>query len=252
MKIIKMLLVTACVLLVCSCSKDEPTPEQKAEPFKKMIVEKGEATYKLVNTEYYNKSERTNNEWEYQDLKYIAGYEIRVPSVLHIKNGRTWAPYQMFKGTGPSPLMTPWLLYCKHTGQNSTVFISTPIELSEDNTHVTIAGRDCEILSSSANGFVIQYESPFLYGDSDTHEWKQGMNRNIYTYQKIETQSINFDDYLCFDTEREMAIQLVALMREFFGDEFNLNDYTYGQAIYDDPIVNFDFILERVLKTLPE
>ncbi|MCM1318990.1 MAG: hypothetical protein NC217_01245 [Muribaculaceae bacterium] len=247
--LLRLVVVLLMVTVISSCSQDEPTIEQKAEPFKKMIIDKGEATYKRVNLAYFQKDpDHTNNQWEEVNLSHLSGFEPDLPVQIYVKDGCSWAPSKLSKFPGSDLLMTSWGLYCDLTGKHYTVYISTPIELSEDNTQVIITGHNCEILGSSANGFTIQCSGNYWYGE----DWKIGEDKEIYTYEKIDTQNFKFDEYLCFNTEREVVIGLVSIMRDYFGNEFNLNDYSNGINRYNNSIVNFDLILERLLKNFPK
>lgn len=225
------------MLIIASCSKDEPTIEQKAELFTRM--QQGEVAAVINRTDYHQFFNLSNTDYNWRetgtDFNVIPSHRF-MPVTLIVKDGKTWTTYTDRILSGNTfTLNMLWNVYCSQKQIPKTVYIYCPIELSEDFTHVTLDGKVCEILNSSSNSFQVCYMTdPYLdaWGEEHPSRFKE-----IVTYTISQESLPNLDKYLWFNNKQEAARYKFEVTRNYFGEKFDINTYIYPNRL-DDSIID--------------
>lgn len=198
------------------------------------------------NYDWYMK-DRNSSKWEKQEPYTWVGHSAVSPKAIYFENGCTWLPYQMVSDAYFNPLALPWKAYCKVTNQSKSLFIVNPIEFDESRGIVTINNREWTLLSIADDYFKmrVDYESGnWAYSpwevDQKENTWLAVENKEITAYKIHHDYTLNKDELLLFDSEADLQRELIRMIREKLGNEFNLNEIFYPDVEYDDPIVNMD------------
>lgn len=243
-------IASVCALL-SSCGNDGPEvpdinkgSESASNLLTRMSSGEVNATYTRYGLDLFQKDDDTGGKWKEVNLREIVGWGSSLPNQFSVKDGRTWIVYEMWHSCGPSPLEMPWKIYCKVMGIKSTLYICTPI-IADNETHtLKISNMLCAVTDCDGKNFTLVYDSNYYY---DGPDYKTGTFRDCSHYKYGELSDIDAESVLWFETEEDLIKGTIALMRERFGDEMNMNDYLGGYVILDEPIVNFDDLEQQLL-----
>lgn len=200
----------------------------------------------IVDVKLFQNDARTDFEWEEVDLTDYAGFSISLPYTIQISEGYTWSEYSLFDVTmGPNPLYMPWKIYCSKTGHSDQLFIISNMGYDEENQQLTIGDKSCHVESLEGDCITLSYESPYYYHSGDTSA--TGTDKQLIKYKLGDLSIEDKDSVLYFKSERELFRTLIDTLREYFGNEFNMNKYLYPKITLDSPMVNFDEIEKELL-----
>ncbi|MCM1005962.1 MAG: hypothetical protein NC402_06685 [Prevotella sp.] len=241
---------------ISSCTKDEPEQnmEQKKDAITR-ISNSGQAiAFKCNKWVVYHRDERTN--WKDVNImgKGYYGLEPILPDLIVFKEGKIMVPLKTFTlANGPHRLIQPWSIYCKLTGTPTTLYLANAA-LYDEGKKLKVGDCYCDVKKISDNELVLIRESPYWYADPMNPGFgkpmKDGISTEVDTYQRIDTEDIDFSKYLCYETERELVVDVIAKMRAYFGESLDLNKYLAPNIILDEPIINFDDLERYLLQDL--
>ena len=237
MKLINKLVAMAIALLamvaVCACSSDEPDPYKgKIDSDFLSALARGEESIMLRLDSIYNLHKKnTDTDWE--EVVYV-GWGARS---LIITNGNALESVRLFDTTrGWSILYHPWEVYCRETGYDKTFEIALPFGYDADKQTVTIGKTVYNIEKADGNELNISHEM-----ESEI-DGVPGILKFVTCYIKAP-HPIEPESYTVVNSEREGKIAMVKLLREHFGDIFDVSKYYPSEykdfpRFYDNPVIN--------------
>lgn len=66
------------------------------------------------------------------------------------------------------------------------------------------------------------------------------------TYVREELTLPDMENIVFYDSELEANLAIIDMLREEFGNVFNINEYLGGYIYLDDPIVNLDEVEKEI------
>lgn len=230
---------------------NDSTENITSEDFKILTrLAKGEVSmsFNIESVTLFQSDATTNFEWEEVDLSEYSGFDISLPYTIHIAEGYTWSEYSLFDiSLGPNPLYMPWEIYCSKTGHSDQLFIVSSMEYDEENQQVMIGDKSCHVESLEDDIITISYESQYSYWDNSENAVAKGTDKEFLKYRIGDLSIEDKDSVLYFTSEKELFRALIDTLREYFGNEFNMNEYLYPDVILTWPMVNFDEIEKELL-----
>lgn len=286
MKKFAILLTCALAFFACGCSDDPqgpqqpeqenipadepevPTPEEPESPAENIpegtYVDNGQvvqgpvdfnvltqysgglvdATYTISGVEVYNKDDFSNGNWELFDYTAYCGWELQVPTRLVVKSGVCWSPIKTFTLVdGPLVFGMILELYNRVKEKDYQVYITRELTIDQQNKKLNIGNSTYGILHADTDSLVLAYE--VSYDGGRTHNGGQHMTIGKYALSEPYTFE---GTILAFNTERDAYDWLIELFRSTFGESVNLNEYTQGAIIFDNPMLSLaQLIAERDL-----
>ena len=265
MKKIKLLTLLMAAPMLWSCSAEDPMPPQTDATeientgsilpgsgetnigFMKALSAGDEAvTFAMVENRVFEQSEDVQEKWiEWGDD--VLGYYPSAPSQITIYDGNTWENINLFRMPGINPLAYPMAAYRKATGFNKKFFVSCGFEYSENCDSVKISGKDFRLHLITPEEMAISYTSDF-YRNNGEH----GVTTiAIWEWMRFEKRQLSVPDInnsLFFDTELDAYLYMIELLRNEFGDVFQINKYLAPEVELDDDLVNLDEIRKLILQ----
>lgn len=247
MKLSAFFAITAAELLaLTACSNSEndiPTPPAEESPSYMEMLSRGDesACFTLEELLMY-RLDPGAVEWKEENWDDYDGLSLPTPSTLTIHEGRTWTPLNMFSSSlGPSPLSMPLLAYRNVTGFDKKFYVATPVEYDREQNSVTIKNTVCSVLTATPDKLVMTCTEPFWVSGGGEGKFKWNM-----TYVREELTLPDMDKIVFYDSELEANLAIIDMLREEFGNVFNINEYLGGYIYLDDPIVNLDEVEKEI------
>lgn len=232
-----------CVMPLTGCSDvDSPLDvnEEQQDPalLKKLSEGQESATYARESFTFYNLSYANDMGWVEQP-SLPDGAIVPSPGSITIHNGCTWQPLSLSSSTGlPGPLSMPFYAYCRVTGFNKAFYVASPVEYDSVNGTFKMGKYTYDVESVTKETLKLVNIGEYQGGI----DGKGGKHRFDLTFKRQELSLPDLDKILFFDSELEAKLTMLEMIREQFGDEFNLNDYLGGHIILDHPMVNLNEI----------
>lgn len=163
---------------------------------------------------------------------------------LVIHNGKSWRPVKAYQDATncPSPLFNVWKIYCEETGVYKEVYVACPIRFDAEQKQFAVEDAVYVVESAENNELVLSYETLGYKPDSDNKLVPCKAYKYIISYKKAAMEMPDLDNILYFGSDTDAKIAMVSTLREYFGDEINLNHYHGNMLTY--PIVNLKKIEE--------
>ncbi len=139
----------------------------------------------------------------------------------------------------PSLIYFPWDIYCRETGYDKTVTIISSFDYNSDDRQIIIDEIPHDVEKAEGNTLNISLTS--------THQNINGENilEKTVSYYTIRQQGeVNTDNLLPFNTEQEAKLAVVKMMRQYFGDFVNVNDYLPADKAIVHPVINLALMEE--------
>lgn len=165
-------------------------------------------------------------------------------SSITIADGKVWHKVNLQNAAHQYSLVyEPWRIYCVKSGFSKQIYVTCPFECDIENRTIKIY-EDCyDIDRADENTLYISQTKvntdPIL---TDEQRDKSGF-KTVLRYKRAILEEFEHEQILCFDTNNEAKIAMVKMMRQYFGDIINLNDYsdefefiTWGIDKY--PVIN--------------
>lgn len=223
-------------------------PQDSASILTKLAKGEVSMSFTFEGVTLFQSDARTNFEWEQVDLSDYFGFDISLPRTIHITDGCTWQEYSLFNvALGPNPLYMPWEIYCSRTGHSNQLFIVSNMGYDEESQQMTIGDKICRVESLVDDTITLSHESQYSYWDNSGNAVAKGTHKEFLEYKIVELNIEDKDSVLYFASEKELFRALIDTLREYFGNEFNMNDYLYPTVILTSPMVNFDEIEKQLL-----
>ena len=242
-KIIVAVAAIAVVAMVACTSYEDPDIAFKGKIDKNFLssVSRGETsvTYtKKDSRDYFKDIAAANNsdeKWR-EDREEVDGWSSPLPMILTITDGRAWSPIDLNDPITlcPSLVSSPWIIFCKETGYDKEVYIACDVEYNEDDNVLKIGNIDLSVEKASDNQLTASYIYTISKVDNDVLvPWR--LEKTVVFYERSMLAELDKDKIIFFETEKEAKIAMVQMLREYFGDEINLNHYG---NMYTYPIIN--------------
>lgn len=245
--------ITCCILMLSACSdnKDvlselESTPAYQNDYLMSLTRGETSACYKLKSTTLFEKRSE-ESDWEEINPSEMIGWATPAPVNLTISEGRTWIPMEWFDiSIGPDPLFMPWLAYCRTIGSTKDIYIACPIVYDNESKELSMNDESYTVETFTESAIEIKHFSIFSYYSKTDSKIQYGEYQCNLRYEKSELSLPAKDNILFFDSEKEAKLAVIQMIREKFGDVFNLNDYLGNEIQLDNPIID----LREIEKTL--
>ncbi|MDE6333559.1 MAG: hypothetical protein K2L77_02820 [Muribaculaceae bacterium] len=212
---------------------------------------RGETSVTFRQTDYL-KYEMDYNAYQYRTGKWSEAKELldgeSTPGIngLTVLNGNSWRPvnrYQIYTGC-PSSLFSVWTIYEELNGFNKAVYVSCPVEYNADNKTFKVEDTVYNIEKATDNELVLSTEG-LSYSMNNQHELVPSKaTKYIMFYNKAAMEIPDIENCIYSESETNAKLQMVKILREYFGDEINLNHYHGNMLTY--PIVNLKKIEEHL------
>lgn len=184
-------------------------------------------------SEIYDKDGLSGWEWELRSEVY-AGANTGLPDAIVFVNGECCVPFQLWRCSGPHPLALAWNAYQTVKGKSIGLLLGREFKLTgDDSRNFMIGDRTYVIECMSHNKFTLSYQSTFSGGRTGNGGETLELARYVENAKAFDQN----ENVLVFKSERELCIHVIALLREQFGEEINLNDIYSPEIIYDEPII---------------
>lgn len=121
--------------------------------------------------------------------------------------------------SGSSILKEPWDLYCNETGCDKFFEIVHPFEYDVDNNTITVDSFIYDVEESDNKKIILSYEQEW-----PTTHGKPGLLKSVNRYV-VRPNMIDLDRCLLFDSKKDAKIAMVKMLRNYFGDVLNLDDF---------------------------
>lgn len=235
-RIINIVLV-AFFMMLAACSSEDPSvaAEKNGRSFFKSLKQ-GEISvcYELVDFNSYGK-ENENDKWRPIRLD---GLYLNERIIFH--NGDVYEPLMLTKGGGIHILEMPYQAYRMATGFGESIYIVAPLEYDEEDHSFTFHSKEYMIESATKSKLLLIQYYPSPYEEI----WKTELE-----YESMSFPEEEIKNGLVFDSEGEACLYIVGLLREQFGENFDLNPYLEQLGIQNDSptIVDIDE-LEVIIK----
>lgn len=246
----------ASVAFLSGCDKTDQ-PENNKNELEKPGIEyirsltRGETSvaYERTSVRLFDQAYDGTGKWTEINTDEMIGWSILSPSTLTITEGRAWTELSLFNPSiGFNPLYLPWAAYCRVTGFDKSLWIAAPVTYDEETNLLTLHGREYSVTNVGTSTLSLSTTSEYYKGDLNAIEFKPaGQIREDARYVKTELQLEDRDKMLYFDSEKDAYRTMIQMIREKFGDRFNLNDYFGGSIILDEPMVDLDEIEKQLL-----
>lgn len=161
-----------------------------------------------------------------------------LPRAISMTDGNWRLPYVDFYEYGPTPIYEAWNCYQIATHcQDKLLFISAPTFYNSDTDSLFVDTYKFKVLKQTTNGFRIAWQ---------THRSREEYQEiEVADFILVEDGSVSPEQMMCYPSEYDMFIDLLARFRETFGNEVDKTLYlTYEIS---DPIINFDELEEILL-----
>ena len=234
-KLMAMTIVLLALVTVCACSSEDGPKD----PYKGKIdsdflsaLARGEESIMLRIDSIYN-LQKKNTDAEWEEAFYV-GWGA---SSLIITNGNALESVGLFDTTrGWSILYRPWEVYCRETGYDKTFEIARPFEYDAEKQTVTIGSAVYNIEKADGNELNISYET------EREIDGTPGILKFVKCYVKT-AKWIEPESYTVVKSEREGKIAMVKMLREHFGDTFDVSKYYPSEykdfpLFYDNPVID--------------
>lgn len=159
---------------------------------------------------------------------------------IKIIDGYSWKPMSFLSHClSPILLYFPWEIYCEKTGFNKTITILSRFEYDPVKQQVTINNNNYDIEKAEDNALTISYTQ-------NNWENENILQKRILRYTILKN-SVSTDNYMLFNSENEAKLSIVRMMREYFGDFVNVNDYLPEKEKILYPIINLALMEEDLI-----
>ncbi len=184
-------------------------------------------------SETYQNDGLSGGKWELMEDVYD-GVDTSLPKAIVFVYGECCVPFQLWRNSGPHPLALAWDAYQAVVGRSISLLLGCEFKLTgDDGRNFMIGDRTYAIECMSHNKFTLSYRSTFLGGRTGNGGETLELARYVENAKAFDLE----ENVLVFRSEREMCIHVIALLREQFGEEINLNDIYSPEIIYDEPII---------------
>ncbi len=238
-------MAAVCVMSLTGCSNDDsPAPFDEAQQadltFMSRLSDGQEsATYTLDSFSFYQLSYANNDGWVEQNFYDWVGISVPAPTDITIYNGCTWQPLELFSvSTGPSELSMPLYAYRRVTGFDKEFYVAAPVDFDAENRTIKTDRYTYEVELANQETLKLIHISEYAGGIGG----KGGQDKFNMTFKRKDLSLPDLDKILFYESAREAKLAIVEMLREEFGDEFNLNDYLAGQVKLDNPMVDLNAI----------
>lgn len=239
--------------LLWGCSSDEPSAGHKAgvveenpenyrgaidaDLFEAYVSGGRSAVFDWSTMSRYRKNQQTQGEWALDTEVYFGGGNP-FPSRMVLDHGEVWTDFELFDSSvGPHPLMLPLKAYEKLTGKPVNLYMRSKLAYDADTRSIVLNSQEYALESLAGDLLVLSTVSSYTSsaGDGDL----------MYVGEfLVSDEAVKFVDGrdFGFESEKELYVWAIALLRGTFGDEINLNEIFAPDVILDDPIVNLDYL----------
>ncbi len=139
------------------------------------------------------------------------------------------------------PLFYPLELYRWKKKFEYQYVISAPANIGEDK-KITINDKEYKILSISKDGIRMYYQ------ENLTSSYYTSASKNyIINYEKLNLSNIDTDKFLYYDSRTEALLDIVRMLRAYFGDSVDVNQMFDPQYGLLNSVYNLKKIEENIL-----
>lgn len=258
------------MLLFAACSADEDMPDFTDGTIDNTFLDKlTTESYALSNVEF----EESCMDYD----SYIAGSDEWLPAPLAfpghqydqsfiIANGYHLKPLALTNvNYGCSRVYVPWKAYCKETGYNKTIYIGHKLSVDKHEPSMWFgeltnfddlkylfdgdgpAQRKLHHLSSvyqihfASDKFLKLSRLGVLYAQDENHKpINMRVYKYIYVYKKDKADKKMLKEMAVYDSELEAKLDMINMMRSYFGKIVDVNKYLDKDDMVNDPIIDFD------------
>lgn len=268
--IIYIAIVTMMLTAMYACSANEDTPDFNDGTIDNTTLDK-------LTTESCDYSTVEFEEYCMDYESFIAGSDEWKPAPpafpghqydhsFIIANGRYASPLQLLNVTyGWSKLYTPWKVYCKETGYDKTICIGQKVSVNKQEPSMWFgeltnfddlkylydgdgpAQRRLHHLSSvyrihfANDKFLKLSRLDVRHAQDENHKpINMTVYKYIYLYKKDQAGQKALNDMAIYDSEIEAKLDMINMMRSYFGKTVDVNKYLDKDDMVNDPIIDFD------------
>lgn len=236
--------------LLSACSSDEPSfntrnpllpdSDYNSRSFADMVVTTSDITLSRTEIESYRKDDLTGDDWEQYDYTEYDGLSIPGPDIIVVKDGKMYTRINRWSSSyGPTRFSTALGLLIK-TGvvnRDWDILISRDYDLDESS--ITVAGTKLNIKNIKKGKMWLTTIENYYGGRTGNG----GQDLYVMTYDIGGSYK---NECYRFDSIEEAYIWVIEAFRDRFGEEVNLNNYTGGMAILDQPMFNAGMIEDEL------
>lgn len=232
--------------LFSSCSSDEPwinthnpllpDADYNSRSFVDMVSPASDITLSRSETECYMKDGQTGDAWEKFNFMDYVGGSLPGPNLIVVKDGKMYTPITRWNSTyGPTRFSTALglLTQARVVDRDSEIMISRPYDLGEN--YITVSGTKLSIKNIKDGKMWLTTIMDYQGGRTG----EGGQHLYVMTYNMGDRYK---EKCYQFDSIEDAYAWLIDAFRTHFGEEVNLNDYTAGMAILDQPMFNVGMI----------
>lgn len=230
------LFAVATLVLLTACNKDENPVNDSANLLEQLTKGEKSACYDLQDYKLYESNSSSPLSWNEVNLTDFLGWMQTPPSKLIVSEGKTWVPLSFWTSYGPSSLYLPFVAYCKTTGFNKDVYVVSDFIYDKDNNTVKIEDNTYSVQYSDDTKLIVD-----LY-----HNTNKGQLKEVAIFKIGELTLLDKSKIVYYDNEYDAYMAIIQMIRDEFGNSFNLNDYLGDNIILDDPMVNLDEIEQEI------
>lgn len=235
-------MVATIAVALCSCSSYEDPDDMFSSKIDEnflLSISRGEINVKLSGSENHEyirsySAEEGQGVGKWEVSEYIGWRKGCVPYNFFIYNGSGWNVIDLYVSWGPLPTMLGdiWQLYCKYanyTKSYTNFLYRLPLVYDSKTKTITVGGHELKVVGASKE-YITCSQVSLGYGSTEITEFKSITKYNVYSLDSAGMESRDF-----FESENEIKLYMVRLMREYFGDIID-ESYSDDMIYYKDTV----------------
>ncbi len=245
MKTIRLLFSIAVVtFMLTSCSNDEPDIPEAPEPYE-------------FDSEFFNSLNQGTvssgfnlHSWGMHSTGDTSGFSISdqnpndlpIHSKIYFTEGKLCFSLDLTSTIiNFHPLFYPLEFYRVQTKFDSQYMISSPLNIKDEN-KITINDKEYEILSISHDKITMLYLEPFNLRNGTIN-----FRNYLIDYKSYNLDPIKIEKILFYDSRTEALLDIIKMLREYFGDTVDVTPYFKDRIKLNEPVFNLKKIEENIL-----
>lgn len=174
---------------------------------------------------------RLNSAGEYEEYPPYTIIDGSVlPEKILIIDGRCWVYFCFPQRTETENILAEaWWIYCKETGFTKEIYLTKKVEYNAEYRQLTILNMysrsDVVVTVEKAEGSLLNLSCEIRKYDSETNS--ESGCFEISCYEKASLEIPDSETTLVYDSRQDIELDMIAMMREYFGDSFNFSDYLH-------------------------
>lgn len=183
--------------------------------------------YSKVYDPLFGEVDTLQNGWIENRNMPVDGWIWPVYSNITISDGYVWHKVNLSNSARNFSLVyEPWKIYCKQTGYSKQIYVTCPLKFDAENIAITIYGDKYDVEQADETSLSISQTIANTDSELTDEQRDKTKLKTELRYKKGIKEEFDPELIICFGSNKEAKIAMVRMMREYFGDIINLDDYS--------------------------